>query len=205
MNFTLLNKTTALVGKRNSGKTMLAKELIKDEKHLFSHIFLFSPTEKLNKDYSDLVKSTHIFDSFSDVWCKKLLEKLSNTPKEELKPILLIFDDCGSEKDWNTSKEFIKLFTRGRHLHLSLLTLNQYVYQVPKICRSNLDWVLASQQNSQSVDILTDEFNNTMKPDEFKNLYKKATQNYGFFVINNNSVDDINNQNSIYGILRASV
>ena len=205
MNFTLKEKTVALFAKRGSGKTVLAKQLISDEKNVFSQIFLFSPTEKINKDYEDLVKPTHIYDHFSDQWGKKLIEKLSSTPKDQLKPVLLIFDDCGSERNWDTSKEFIKLFTRGRHLKISVLTLNQYVYQLPKICRSNLDWVLASQQNSQSVDIIVDEFNNTMKNEDFRKLYQKAIQDYGFFVINNTTVKDTNDINSMYGVIRASI
>ena len=175
-----------------------------DDGFLFSHIFLFSPTEKLNKDYSDLVKPTHIFDSFSDNWARKLLDKLSNTPKKELRPILLVFDDCGSERDWTTSKEFIKLFTRGRHIFLSVLSCNQYLYQLPKICRANLDFVLASQQPSQSLDILQDEFNNGLEPDAFREMYKNATVDYGFFLINNSATknDDIN---SVYGKMKASI
>ena len=205
IDFTLLNKTVALFGKRGSGKSVMAKQLIEDEKRLFkSNIFLFSPTEKINHDYEDLVLPNHIFDSFSDTWARKLLDKLSNTPKKELRPILLVFDDCGSERDWATSKEFIKFFTRGRHLFLSVLTCNQYVFQLPKVCRSNLDFVLASQQPSQSLDILTDEFNINLKNDDFRNLYKKATVDYGFFLINNSATknDDIN---SIYGKMRASI
>ena len=203
--FTLENKTVALFGKRGSGKSIMARQLIQDERNIFrNNVWLFSPTEKINHDYSDLISENHIFDSFSDSWASKLLAKLSTIPKSELKPILLVFDDCGSERDWTTSKEFIKLFTRGRHLKLSVLTCNQYVYQLPRICRANLDFVLASQQPSQSVDILTDEFNIGLKPEIFRNLYKQATMDYGFFVINNSSVKD-DSQDNVYGQMKATL
>ena len=203
--FTLKNKTVALFGKRGSGKTVMARQLISDEKHLFrGNIFLFSPTEKLNNDYSGLVAENHIFDAFNDAWANKLLGKLGNMSKAELRPILLIFDDCGSERDWSSSKEFIKLFTRGRHLHISVLTLNQYVYQLPKICRANCDFVLASQQPTQSVDILTDEFNVGLKPDAFRQIYRNATTDYGFLLINNTATKD-DNQDSIYGQMKADI
>ena len=203
--FTLLNKTTALFGKRNSGKSVMARQLIEDEKHLFrNNIFLFSPTEKINHDYAGLVPPQHIYEEFSDSWGKKLLDKLSNMTKPELKPILLIFDDCGSERDWTSSREFIKLFTRGRHLKISVLSCNQYVYQLPKICRSNLDFVLASQQPSQSLDILCDEFNIGLKNDAFRELYKKATMDYGFLLINNSSTKD-DKIDSVFGRLKATL
>ena len=102
------------------------------------------------------------------------------------------------------SRIFTRCFTRGRHLKLSILTLNQYIYQVPKICRSNLDFVIVGSQNAQSVDILTDEFNRGMKRDEFRNLYRKAIEDFGFMLVKNSSVKD-DNQDSIYGQMKADV
>ena len=68
------------------------------------------------------------------------------------------------------------------------MSLNQYIYQLPKICRSNLDWVIVGSQNAQSVEILIDEFNLNLTREEFRRLYLKATQDYGFMVINNNEL-----------------
>jgi hypothetical protein len=53
-----------------------------------------------------------------------------------------------------------------------------------------------------SVDTLETEFNVNLKPDEFRQLYKQATQDYNFFLINCNSVKD-DNQDSIFGKMRA--
>ena len=203
MEFTLLRKTVLLGGKRGSGKKVLARDLLEKEKDRFSAIFLFSPTEKTNKDYEGLVKPNCIYEKWSDEWCKKLFEKQQSVPKEKMKDILIVCDDLGSESDLNTHRDFVKVFTRGRHLKISLLFLGQYVSQLPKICRANLDFVLCSQQNAQSIDIMTDEFNNHLKNDEFRALYKKAIKNFGFFCINNTNVEDADDLNSVYGIVRA--
>jgi energy-coupling factor transporter ATP-binding protein EcfA2 len=205
IDFTLLNKTVMLAGKRGSGKSVLTKQLIQDERHLFGNrIFLFSPTEQINRDYEGIIPPNHIFGDWNEKWGDVLLKKLSTTPKSELKPILLLFDDMGSQASLEKSSIFTNFFVRGRHYYISLIFCGQYVYQLPKICRSNLDFVLASQQNAQSVDILTDEFNVNLKPDEFKKLYKQVTQDYNFFLINNNSVKN-DNQDSIYGKLKAEI
>ena len=204
INFTLLNKTTALIAKRNSGKSVLSHQLIDDERHLFGNrIFLFSPTEQVNGDYSDIIDPKHIFDNWSETWGEKLVAKLQKIKKEEQKPILLVFDDMGSESSLEKSKVLTRLFVRGRHFSVSVLILVQYIYQVPRICRANLDWVLAGQQPTQAVDILTEEFNIGLKPDEFRELYKKSTLDYGFFLINNSSTKD-QNIDSIYGKLKAN-
>ena len=202
--FTLVNKTTMIAGMRGAGKTVLAKQLIQDERHKFARIFLFSPTEQINRDYADIIPSNCIFDDWNEKWGEKLFEKLSKTPKEQLKPVLIILDDMGSERSMENSRIFTRCFTRGRHIKLSIITLNQYIYQIPKICRSNLDFVLVGSQNAQSVDILTDEFNRGMKPIEFRNIYRKAIEDFGFMLIKNSSVKD-DNQDSIYGQMKADV
>jgi phosphate starvation-inducible protein PhoH len=54
-NFTIVNKTSALLAKRNSGKSVLLKHLVNAEKHKFARVFVICPTEKINRFYSDIV------------------------------------------------------------------------------------------------------------------------------------------------------
>ena len=205
LSFSLVNKTTMIAGRRGAGKTVLAKQLIEDEKQKFSKIFLFSPTEAINRDYADLVPQNCIFDDWNEKWGNSLLEKLAKTPKEELKPILIVFDDMGSERSMENSRIFTRFFTRGRHTMVSILSLNQYIFQLSKICRSNLDFVIVGSQNAQSVDILETEFNANLEPKAFRQLYHKAIENFGFMIIKNSSVKDSTDQNQMYGVLRATI
>ena len=54
INLTLINKTVALVGKRNSGKSCLLKHLVELEKDQFDKIFIICPTESINRFYQDI-------------------------------------------------------------------------------------------------------------------------------------------------------
>lgn len=205
MNFSILGKCVLIAGKRGSGKTVLAKDIISKEKHKFSHIFLFSPTERINNDYKDLVEPKCVFDKLSEAWIEKLFQKQSSIPKDQMKNILIICDDIGSETDLSQNRKFVQIYTRGRHLKISILFLAQYIYQLPKICRANLDYIAVSQQNAQSIQILSDEFNSHLPNQEFKNLYQKVTTNYGFLLINSNNIKDTKNLNELYGVLRAEL
>ena len=50
---------------------------------------------------------------------------------------------------------------------------------------------------------MTDEFlSPNMEKDEFVKMYAKATQDYGFLVINQNSVSNLDDVNEIYGIVK---
>ena len=88
---------------------------------------------------------------------------------------------------------------------VSILSLNQYIFQLSKICRSNLDFVIVGSQNAQSVDILEIEFNANLEPKAFRQLYHKAIENFGFMIIKNSSVKDSTDQNQMYGVLRATI
>ena len=59
-NFTIINKTTALLAKTNYGKSCLLKYLVEAERYNFNKIFVSFPTEKINKFYNDIVKDDSI-------------------------------------------------------------------------------------------------------------------------------------------------
>ena len=63
MDFTIKNKAISIVSKRNSGKSILVKYLIKDairEQH-FNKIFVISSTNCVNNFYNDFIEPTCIF------------------------------------------------------------------------------------------------------------------------------------------------
>jgi hypothetical protein len=63
--------------------------------------------------------------------------------------------------------------------------------------------MLVGQINSQGLDILTSEFiAGEITKQEFIKMYYKATSNYGFLLINNNSTKCNDDLCSIYGVLR---
>ena len=204
MDFTIVNKTTALLGKRNSGKSQLLRYIVKQHKDDFVKIFVISPTEQVNKFYQEFVPDNCVFDGWKEDWVEKLIKKMTEVAtKEKGQNVLLILDDCGSDTNFNTSSTFKKIFTRGRHIFISIIITCQYIYQLPRITRSNLDFILAGQMNKMSSEILADEFlYGSIDRKEFLKMYHDASKDYGFLLINCNSVKDATDLNSMYGILK---
>ena len=208
INLSLISHTTIFCAKRNSGKSVLLKHLVELEKDQFDKIFVICPTESINRFYKDIVDERHIFDSYSEAWTDKLIDKLTeankDTPKDELKKVLLIFDDILSDIDFHQSPAMKKIFTRGRHIGLSVVATAQYLYQLPPICRCNSDFVLVGSMNNQSKNLLCDEFlAGSLDRKQFINLYNKATTSYSFLLINNNNVKDNDDIDQIYGTIKA--
>ena len=204
--FTIVNKTVSLCARRNSGKTCLMKYLVQSEIDKFDKIFLISPTEKINGYFSDIIDEDCIFDEYSDEWVAKLIKRMTeinkNKTEKEKKNILLILDDLSSDVNFHHEKSLKILFTRGRHINISILESCQFLKQLSPIQRNNSDYILCGQQNKASVDLLVEDFlcGEDIDKAKFIKLFQKAVVNYGFMVINCNSTKS-NSTNELYGVL----
>jgi hypothetical protein len=196
-----------VLGKTNSGKSVMIKYLVSHSKNEFDKIFVICPTEEINQFYSDIIDKNCIFSEFKEEWLKSLIKKLTDLKKENKDKkfnVLLILDDLGSDAKFSTSDSFKLLMVRGRHMGLSLLISCQYIYQVPPICRSNICYLIVGQQNNQSQQILADEYlYGNIDRKKFLNIYHNAIKDYGFLIVNCNSVKNGDDLNSIYGVLKA--
>ena len=79
MKVDLVNKINIFVGKRNSGKSILMKHMMKQFKTSFRKIYLISPSEKINKFYGDIVKSECIYDEYNEKWMELLILNMTKT------------------------------------------------------------------------------------------------------------------------------
>ena len=206
---TTINKCIALIGKRNSGKSVLLKYLVSNEYNRYSKVFVISPTECVNNFYKSLIPTNCIFNEWSEDWGDKLITDMSKInagkSENEKKQVLLILDDCVVDTNFLNSPSLKKIFTRGRHCGLGLIFTTQYLYAVPPIVRSNCDYAIVGQMNRQSIQILADEYlSGDLERKDFISLYNRATRDYSFLVINCNSVKS-DDPNEIYGILKAPI
>ena len=204
MDFNLVNTKLCLLGKTCSGKSYLARYLLHQYKDKFKKIYLFSPTEGITNFYKDIIDPKNIFEKYNDEFIGAILRKITNLVKEgkEIHDICIILDDCG-EEDLQKSKNFLRLFTIGRHMRITTIFCSQYLSQIPKRCRAQITWLMVGQQNPMSKIILQEEFNFTdMSPKEFLKLYNDSIKDYNFLLINCNSVINTNDVNQILGTIR---
>lgn len=207
MEFEILNSTIVLCGRRKSGKSRLLRYILAKNKHLFKGIFCICPTEALNSFYKEFIKRENIFESYSEKWTDKLIERMTKINAEksdkEASHVLLILDDVAADHNFHASKSFRKLFVRGRHLKITIIITAQYPYMIPPVARVNADYMIVGQMNQQSLEIITSEYlAGDMNRKEFIQMYHDSTSNYNFLIINNNSIKDNSNLDEIYGTLK---
>lgn len=204
--FTLINKTVLLIAKRNSGKSQLLKYLVTCEKDEYDEIFVICPTENVKPFYNKITDPDNIFETYDDEWMDQLIQQMTrfnaNKPENKQKHVLLILDDCISDVDFKTCKAFKKVFTRGRHVNISLILTTQYMNSIPPVARSNCDYIFVGQLTSQGIELLSDEFRSgTLSKKEFVDMYHRCTVDYYFLLINNTSVKN-NEVSNLYAKIK---
>jgi len=205
MKVEFVDKTINITAKRGSGKSVLTKYFLTSIGKLFHKIFCICPTEQINRFYSDILDPDCIFETYSEDWTEKLIKSLTklNAGKKgmEQKKVLLVLDDCCSDTCFHTSNSLKKLYTRGRHLGLSVIMISQHITHIPPVCRNNADYVIVSQLNRASVALLCEEYCSAgISKEEFLNLYNNATKDYKFFIINQNATKS-GDVDEIYGCI----
>ena len=207
MDFTILNKTIALVAKRNSGKSVLLKYLVEQEEH-YKKIFVICPT-KFNGFYDNWIEPNCIFEDYDEEWTEKLISKMSKINQGKTNDtadhILLILDDCCSDTKFHASKSIKKLFSRGRHSFISIIITCQMLHHIPPILRCNSDFLIIGQLNAENLNSLSDEFRIGLDKKDFIKMYKRLTTDYSFLIINNNSLKDSDDLNLLYGAIKAKI
>jgi hypothetical protein len=174
--------------------------------------YLICPTETVNSHYTKdgLIPEENVMDEYNEEWVDKLIKNMttlnSGKSKKDATNVLLILDDCISDINFHQSKSLKKLYTRGRHIFITVIMTTQYLYSIPPISRNNTDFGFFGMLNKQSLGILCDEYmSGSVDKAEFLAMYHEATKNYGFFVINNNSVKNGDDISEIYGECRTPV
>lgn len=153
-------------GRSGSGKSNLCVNLLTRKqfyKDYFDIVFFFSKTAKaddlpeyLNLDskriYTDFKPEVfeHIFETQENIIESKGIHK---SPK-----ILVILDDCISDKKFLRSGFLVKLFIQNRHLNISTWLMSQSFTRVPRVCRLQANALFIFASTDSEVEILSTEF-----------------------------------------------
>lgn len=190
------DKVVVLIGKRNTGKSHMVKNL------LYYHRFtpmatVISPTERANRFYSDIIPPVFIYDDYSpavvDNFCKRQKLIMNHVRKEERlfrssntdPHAILIMDDCMYDSSWTKDANIRMLFMNGRHYHVLFLITMQFPLGMPPSLRLQVDFVFILRDNIiQNRKKTFESFAGMFKTfDMFCEVMDQCTENYECLVI----------------------
>jgi hypothetical protein len=146
------NFAITITAKRNTGKTVLLKDMCSKMKGWFSKVYVFSMTAEMQVDAFDFMDK----DCIINTWDEEMLNHIWESQKQEvlklkrlkvsekdIPKILIIFDDMISDPRCKNSEALKRLFVAGRHNHCALIFLTQHFKAIPPVMRKNVDLAIA--------------------------------------------------------------
>ena len=200
MNMISNDKVVVLIGKRETGKSFLVKDLLFYHKDMPVGTVI-SGTEGANAFYSKIMPSIFIHGEYRPEIITNVLKrqkKVINTINKEVEEIgdstidpraYLILDDCLYDKSWVNNKDIRSLFMNGRHYKIMFLITMQYALGIPPNLRTNIDFVFLLRENYMSNRKRLYEQYAGMFPsfDVFCQVMDQCTEDFECLVINNNA------------------
>lgn len=191
---------TLIVGKSGSGKSNVLIHMLTEPAFMgdfFDEVYLFSPTAKSDDLVEHLeLDDKHIIDKL-DMGAVSKLNQIIDEQDQKIKTsgikaiaakskILIVCDDCISEKAFMKSDILSRLATAGRHSLISTIILSQSYTKVPRVIRLQAQGLIVFPSSNDELELLNQDLcppNTTKK--QFLGLIKYATNEpYSFLYVN---------------------
>lgn len=197
------DKVIVLIGKRNTGKSVLIADLLYHHQDIPIGTII-SPTEALNKNFKDLVPSMFIHEDISSqtlsnvlkrqlMICKKRDKEIAQKGRSRIDPrAFLILDDCLADGGWIRDKNVRTIFYNGRHYKLFFLATMQFPLGITPNLRTNVDYTFILRETSvRNRKKLWENYASMFPTFEiFCQTMDICTENYECLVINNNTMSN---------------
>jgi hypothetical protein len=207
------DKVVVLIGRRETGKSFLTRDLLYYHQDIPVGITI-SGTEDANSFYSSIMPSIFIHGAYKPEIIhntlarqKKILAAIQKetadkkligmTPQDYVKSgdcsidprSFLILDDCLYDKAWVNNTDIRCLFMNGRHYFTMFIITMQYALGIPPNLRTNIDYVFILRENYASNRKRIFEQYAGMFPsyEIFCQVMDQCTEDYECLVINNNA------------------
>lgn len=194
MNKITSDKVVVLIGKRNTGKSYLVKDILYHHQNIPVGQAI-SGTEAANEFYGSIIPKVFIHEEYTAQIIqniikrqKLMVEKLKQNPNMDPR-VFLILDDCLYDNSWTKNTDIRSIFMNGRHYKILFLLTMQYALGIPPNLRTNIDYVFILRENYVSNRKRLYEHYAGMFPtfDMFCQVMDQCTENYECLVIDNNA------------------
>jgi hypothetical protein len=194
------DKVVVLIGKRDTGKSFLCKDILYHHQNIPVGQVI-SGTEGANQFYSKIVPPLFIHEEYSPeiianslkrqkLVVSKMREQENQYGKSNIDPnAFVILDDCLYDNTWTKDTNVRSLFMNGRHYKVLLIITSQYSLGIPPNLRCNIDFVFILRENIvNNRKRLYDNYAGMFPTFEvFCQVMDQCTENFECLVIDNTS------------------
>jgi ABC-type dipeptide/oligopeptide/nickel transport system ATPase subunit len=177
------NMNMAIIAPTGSGKSNLMAFLLHSVyRHVFSKIYICSSNvheNRLNDHAYDFLKfdETRLFDTINNEICEYIkMDIETDEDKNDGAKYLLIIDDLTHEINSNSQRSLFALFTKGRHINLSIWVISHKYVFLKRIIRNNLTHMIIFHTSSESEIETIYKDSIDIKKNKFLEIYRYATK-----------------------------
>lgn len=151
--------TVILLGKRNTGKSIMAADWLFHKRHAFAAGILMSATEEVTRFFRKQcgIPNEFVYHEFDPDVIQNIIDKQKawyrdvEAGRKEPRQVFIVLDDIFFDaKDMFKEKAVRFLFMNGRHIGIFLLITAQSL-ELPPYVRDNVDYVCVLRQPSNFV------------------------------------------------------
>jgi hypothetical protein len=188
------DKVVVLIGKRETGKSFLCKDLLYHQSTIPVGQVI-SGTEAANEFYSQMIPKLFIHEEYNPTIIQNILKRQKlmiekcKTCQTTDPRAFLILDDCLYDNTWTKDKNVRSLFMNGRHFKILFIITMQYALGIPPNLRTNIDYIFILRENYVSNRKRLYEHYAGMFPnfEMFCQVMDQCTENFECLVIHNNA------------------
>lgn len=186
--------SAAFFGKRRTGKTTWAKILLQCVKHMAHRIIVFCGNKDCEGEWLKILPACFVVTKDLDylqtivTYQNEIADQYKNHPDGiplEYRMILII-DDCGSDKQFMHSKVMNDIMANGRHYGMYTVFLLQYFTQLHPQNRCQLDYAgILATNNLKNLKTLHSEYGGNCSLAVFMQIVSLATDGFGVCWVDN--------------------
>ena len=144
------DRVCLFIGKRNTGKSYLVRDIMYHKKHIPTGI-VQSGTEEGNGFYGQFVPDLFIYSDYDKEAIDRLMDRQrkmikSGKTKKQAASFLLL-DDCMYDNKFLKETTMRQIFYNGRHWGILFMLCMQYCMDMPPALRANIDYVFILREN----------------------------------------------------------
>lgn len=131
-----------VIGKRNTGKTTLVRDLMFHHRGVSSAIVV-SPTEHFHRQYGDISPPLQVYDEYVPAILDAIVERqkaAAGTPEDDARAFLVL-DDCMYDSCWAQDENLGQLVTGKRSLRVTSVVTMGYPLRLPATIHEQVDYV----------------------------------------------------------------
>jgi hypothetical protein len=149
-----------IIGKKDTGKSFLVRDILFHTQQCFPVGTVISGTEVANEFFQHMVPSKFIHDKYDKSVIMNVLKRQMNVKQKRNQDkgnrggnssvdprAFLILDDCLYDATWIKEESTRYVFMNGRHVDLMTMITMQYPLGITPNLRTNVDFVFILREN----------------------------------------------------------